>query len=789
MEGHLMPQAAINALAAWLVSAGVNAAIAAFIAKVFVYAAANYLINRAINSKAPKHRGAGLGSGTEINYYDSGASIRIVYGQVRTGGMETIPPLISGQDSAFLHKVITFAGHEIDSYNYVHFDTSTITNAQINAMAFTNSDGMVNTGFYANNAWIRRYRGTSTDSADRMLMGVDSAAFNNSRGRGFAKLAVSLKFHADVYRSVPAITATYQGKRCYDPRLDAAPGASPTNPSYIQWTRNPALCLADYLMATFGGEYPSTDIDWDTVVTAANYCDTLVNIPGAATQARYTCNGVLFATEHFEPNMRAIVDCMLGRIIFRDGKWRMYAGSWQTPSFTIQKSDWVEGGLSIKFEQGRSHRINRMRCWFVDPFRDWQRVESMPRSNATYQTADGNETIDAETEQLMCTNEYEAQRKTEFLLRQSRNQIVVSGRLPPRFQNIALWDTGTIVFDHLGWSSKTFRCAGIDMNPDGSMDVVFSEEQSGDWTDLDAADYNSLSTAALPAANATRPSEPLSFAVTPLSGAISGTLLPPIVRPFGTRYEVIAATNCADASVGTIAWSGDALNMNIPWTNADSMTWWWVRSYANSVYSGYNPSTYGLLAIPARAPDNTLLSRAVPDPDFRSGITVGSYWFAPAAPTDAGSLSRTGGINDGAGCMTIVGSTGIVSVILAPDHRSIPGNVRNAGEHPISPGQRVAWQLGFRRTTALAGSGGQAGFGFAMGIKKTVGAVDYSIGTFGGFIRCDTLTLNEWAYASSSFVVPNSGWDRLETNIAVGPASLSSGTIQIGRYDVIVDGV
>lgn len=593
-----MPQA-IAAIAQYLwLNTALSYATAAFLAKVFVYAASTYLLNRAVIAGIPKARGAGLGSGTEINYYDSGASIRIVYGQVRTGGMETIPPLVSGQDAAFLHKVITFAGHEIDSYNAIHFDTTTITNGQIGAMAFTNSDGLVSSGFYGGHAWLRRYRGTSTDSADRMLMGVDSAAFHNSRGRGFAKLAATFKFNADVYRSLPNITATYQGKRCYDPRLDVSPGADPTNAAYITWTRNPAVCLVDYLMALYGGEYASTDIDWDTVVTAANYCDSAVNIPNAATQARYTCNGVLFATDEFEQNMRALVDCMLGRIIFRDGKWRVFAGSWQTPSFTVQKSDWVEGGLAIRFEQGRSHRFNRMRCWFVDPFRDWQRVEAMPRSNATYKTADGNETIDAETEQLMCTSEYEAQRKTEFLLRQSRNQIIVSGRLPPRFQNVALWDTGTIVFDHLGWASKTFRAVGIDFNTDGSMDCVFTEEQSTDWTDMDAADYNSPSTAALPAINVTLPSEPASLAVTNVNGTLGFQMGRPIVYPLNTRFQIIRSTNSGNASVGTIVYDGTDLSVNL--VQPSSNHWYWARSYVNpSSFSPFQPNTFGVFGSPA----------------------------------------------------------------------------------------------------------------------------------------------------------------------------------------------
>lgn len=498
-----MPQAAVTAIAGYFAITG---AVQLFLVKVFVYVATAYLLNRASKALAPKRRQAGLGTGTEINYFDTGAAVRIVYGQVKTGGMETIPPTTTSKDNSNayedLHKVLTLAGHEVDSYNFTHFDTTTIANADIAAMAYTTSDGMVTSGVYSGHAFIRRYRGTSTDSADRILTRISSTQFGNSRARGIAKAAITLRFNADIYQNTPTITFTYQGKRCYDPRLDSSPGAAPTNPSFIAWTQCPALCLADYLMSDLGGSYPAADIDWDTVVTAANYCDALVNLPNATTQKRYTCNGVLFANEEFTDNVKALADSMLGRVIFRDGKWRIFAGSWQTPTFTVLKEDWISG-LSIRFEQGKKRRFNQMRTWFVDPLREWQRVESNPRVNATFKAADGGETLDAETEQLMCTNEYEAQRKGTFLLRQSRNQITVAGRLPPRFQNMALWDTGSIAFDHLGWTTKTFRVVGIDMNPDGSMDCVFSEEQSGDWTDPDAADYNAPDDSILPTPNPT----------------------------------------------------------------------------------------------------------------------------------------------------------------------------------------------------------------------------------------------------------------------------------------------
>lgn len=671
-----MPQAAVTALAAFFVSAGVGAAAATFFAQLFVYVATSYLLNRVSKALAPKRRSAGLGSGTEVNYYDSGAAVRIAYGQVKTGGMETIPPTTTSKDNsnAFedLHKVLTIAGHEVDSYNFTHFDTTTITNASLGPVAFTTSDGIVNSGPFTNAAFIRHYRGTSTDSADRILINVNSLQFGNSRGRGIAKAAVTLRYSAEVYQAVPLITFTYQGKRCYDPRLDATPGADPTNASFLAWTQCPALCLTDYLMSDLGGSYAAADIDWDTVVTAANYCDALVNLPNATTQKRYTCNGVLFANEEFTDNIKSLVDSMLGRVIFRDGKWRIFAGSWQTPTFTIAKEDWISG-LSIRFEQGKKRRFNRMRTWYVDPVREWQRVESLPRSNATYRTADGAETLDAETEQLLCTNEFEAQRKGEFLLRQSRNQITVTGRLPPRFQNIALWDTGTIVFDHLGWSSKTFRAVGIDMNPDGSMDCAFSEEQSGDWTDLLAAEYNSPSRAPLPAPNATQPTEPPSFSATE---QINGTILfewtRPIVQPAGTEFQIIRSTNSGNAAVGTVVWRGNA--SPVPLVVPTSRHWYWVRSTANSAFSPYQPNTFGLLGVP-RGEAKDPRAGVIADPEFTLSGVDGDFWLN--GDSSVYSISPTIGIGN-LGALVISGVTSAVmwAVPKPPYSRVLEGGVR-----------------------------------------------------------------------------------------------------------------
>jgi hypothetical protein len=658
-----MPQAAIAAVGNFLLAVfgGYSAAATAaayLVATVFVYAATNYLINRALLAlQSNKRSRGGLGSGAEINYYDSGAPIRIVYGTVRTGGMETIPPFATGVNREMLHKVLTLAACEVTSYIAFAFDSTIIPAAAVRPVTFSQSDGLVSSGDYKDHAWIRAYKGTTTDSVDRILMEASSSFYGTSRGRGIAKLAVRFKYNDKVYRNIPQITARYNGKAIYDPRLDVTPGASPTNAAYIAFSSNPALVLCDYLMSITGGEFSATDIDWTTVVTAANYCDGLVNIPGALTEKRYTFNGIVFATDEFTDNLRTIVDAMLGRLIYRDGKWRVYAGSWQTPTFTVLKEDWLKGGLSIKFEQGFKKRFNRMHCWFVDPQRDYQRVECPSRSNPTYVTADGGVTVDAETEQLNCNRSTEAERKAEMLLRQSRNQIIVVGRLPPRFQNIALWDTGTIVFDDLGWASKTFRCMGFDLNPAGEVDVVFCEEQSGDWTDMAAAEYGNPSEFAIPDTNVTTPSEPTSFsAAQQINGTLLFTIGQPIIKPYGTRYQIIRSTNSL-ATVGTVIWEGDATP--VPLVCPTSPHWYFSRCVANSDVSPFQPNTFGLYAFARPEADATNAAGVFSDPGFDYSDQQGVYWLPASGYQGNFALSVTGGLTGGK--VTITSTTDLTA--------------------------------------------------------------------------------------------------------------------------------
>ena len=617
-----MPQA-IAAGAAYIATyAATYTALSYGVAYALAYAAGTYALNAALDKAMgalQRDQAKGAGSGLEISSADAAADGRIIYGRVRVGGIQTIPPACSGDDGDILHQILSLCVHEVDSFESVYFDQDEITNASIGGISGNANDGLVNSSSakYENKAWIRRYAGTASQNVDYILNAAFPSSWpSTSRGRGIAYAALSFKYgNGKTYSGAPAVTLVVKGKKCYDPRLDVSPGANPTNPSYIAWTQCPALIWADFKMSqVYGQKVLSTDIDWDSVVAAADVCDELVDIPGGGTQARYTFNGILFTSNDTTDNEKDIIDAMMGKFAYTDGKHRIFAGAWRAPVYEINKEDW----LSINDLQGtasRGDRFNGVQVFHVDPDRNWQRVESFRRFSDTYKSADGNERIWIPLEQPHCTNKYEAERKGEFMLRQSRNGIMLTGSLPPRFMRLRTWDNVSVYFDEMGWAAKSFTVASCAIDENGSVNVTLIEEQDSDWTDLLDSEYGSPSVSGFPTTNQTKPSAPQNVVITGLPGIVAMDWDIPVTRPIGTRYRVIVANSPNNAAIGTTAWEGEADYANIPMPDPFPK-YFWVQAYVNSYYGPYQPNTTGTLARALPVDDNTFSQRVIADEEF-----------------------------------------------------------------------------------------------------------------------------------------------------------------------------
>ena len=608
-----------SAATAFGVSAGTAATFAVAATNALAYATNMFLLNKATAALEKRGR-TGESRGMEVTVTDSAADGRIIYGRIRVAGVNVIPPWTSGGSGDRLHQVIAHAVHEVDSFEDVYFDQELIPNAAISAVSGGATDGQVTSGKYANAAFIRRYRGTTTQNVDYILSTAFSGSWlSTARGRGIAYTALSYDWgKGKTYSGVPLVTCVIKGKKCYDPRLDTSPGANPTNPAYAAWTANPALCWADYKTSTYGRSVPPSKIDWASVVTAANICAATVSIPGGGTQARYTCNGLLSTGNDTNDNERKLLDAMMGKMAFTNGKWYIFAGAWQSTVATINKEDWLSITAIQTSAPRETGRWNGVRVYYVSPDRNWQRVECYPRENDTYKSSDAGERIWIEMEQPMCINEYEAQRKGEFLLRASRNGIKIAGRLPPKFMYLSTWDTVAVTFDELGWQGKTFRVVASTPNPDSSIEVSLLEEQTGDWTDLAVGEYDAPSTSSVPAANPTTPTSPQNFEISSITGTITASWESPEIVPVGTVYQLFSAPfSLSNPSSKVLEWEGLSFGAVIE-TNISETRYWQVRAISNSYASAYTPRSFGLPVVTNYVPI----------------IVPASDWSVSIAPTD-----------------------------------------------------------------------------------------------------------------------------------------------------------
>lgn len=248
-------------------------------------------------------------------------------------------------------------------------------------------------------------------------------------------------------------------------------------------------------------------------------------------QRRYTCNLELDGAALFEDNLGYLIDASFGRAIDRDGKWRLYAGAWDSPTDPIAQADWI-GPIQIQaVTPRREGRWNGVRTFYYDPLRNWQRVECQARTNAAYKAQDGGERIWQELDRPAIGDESTAQRMGEFTLRQSRNGIKVTGTLPPRFQYLSIWQTVTIDYPDLGWSGKSFRLMGYTLNPDGSVGVSFTEEQASDWIDMASSEFGKPDQHLIPQTNEQAPRTITSLVATPFSEGITFTIGIPKLLP------------------------------------------------------------------------------------------------------------------------------------------------------------------------------------------------------------------------------------------------------------------
>ena len=420
----------------------------------------------ALNALAPKPNipsGSNTANrGIQVSSRAARQDHQIIYGQTRLGGA-IVFDAVSGVNNKVLHRVIAFAGHEIEEFTTFYFNdealTLTTATDDNNATYYkptTATDKQGNTSDRYND-YVRIYQkdgGSGNDTAIQALIqeGVDWTADHKLQGVAYAYFR--LEFEADSFpNGVPEMTCIIKGKKVYDPRTETT-----------AWSDNPALCVRDYLTnSAYGlGEVAST-IDDDKVTIAADVCDYKNYDVNAANPAstktggqRFSCDGAFTTAVTPHDHLMDLLGSMGGVLWYGQGKWRMKAAHFVDPTITFTMDD-LRSNIQIGTRHSRRDNFNTVKGTFRGPDTDYQPTDYAEVTNQAFRDADNGQ-ISTYDLDLPFTDSFDIARRIALItLERNRQQLTVQASFGMRAFQVQVGDVVRLTMPRFGWTNKEFE--------------------------------------------------------------------------------------------------------------------------------------------------------------------------------------------------------------------------------------------------------------------------------------------------------------------------------------------
>jgi len=391
------------------------------------------------NAAASGSASSGEASNRGYSITASGSALdhQIIYGKMRVGGARIFDGTTGG-DNKFLHRVLGFAGHEIEAFDTIYINDEAAT--------IDGSGNVTSPSRYSGHINIYTHLGAADQQADSNLVSAVSGWTAEHRLRGIAYLYCKFGFDADVFpNGLPEITAVIKGKKVYDPRSSAT-----------AWSDNPALCVRDYILSSgYGLGEAAANIDDTSVIAAANICD---QTNTTANTTRYTTNGAF--TTAIQPGefLTNILTSMSGTLWYAQGKWRMKAGAFTASALALDEND-LRSGITVSTRHSRRDNFNEIKGTFKGDESNYQVTDFPPVTNSAFVTADNGQVTVADVELPFTDNSIEARRIARIMLESNRQQLTIRASFGMRALALQVGDTVAISNTRFGWSGKLFQIA------------------------------------------------------------------------------------------------------------------------------------------------------------------------------------------------------------------------------------------------------------------------------------------------------------------------------------------
>lgn len=392
-------------------------------------------LGAALNALTPKPSFSGTNRGYLVTQNGSALDHQVIYGKAKVGGARVFDSTTGGSNK-FLHRVLAFTGHEIESFDEIYINDELVT--------LDGSGNVTSPSRYNGKVRINEHLGATDQAADSDLVSEVDEWTNNHRLRGVAYLYVRLKYDADTFpNGVPEITATLKGKKVYDPRDGST-----------AWSANPALCLRDYLTnTTYGLGEADVNVDDDKVSTAANVCDR-TDTPDGST--RYTCNGAFTTASTPYDNLSSLLTSMGGLLWYAQGEWRMKPAYWTEPALTLDEND-LRGSVTVNTRHSRRDNYNTVKGTFRGSESNWQITDYPEVTNSAFLSADNGQESSIDLALAFTDTSVEARRIANVSLERNRQQLTITASFGMRAFQLQVGDNVKINNSRFGWTDKEFE--------------------------------------------------------------------------------------------------------------------------------------------------------------------------------------------------------------------------------------------------------------------------------------------------------------------------------------------
>lgn len=293
------------------------------------------------------------------------------------------------------------------------------------------------------------------DFADPILMAAPGGVWTPAHKlTGYTYVVITINLLLERFQGgIPSFTARVKGKRVFDPRS-----------GQTVYSRNPALCLADFIRSEAGYRALPEQIEQNALIAAANACDQVVYGSDAWSDTQtygndtrlYVCDGMFRSDQDRDTTRQQLEDAMAGYSLESGGVWRIQAGAWSTPVLALSDADMLSPVQVVQTSNPGTTRYNGARGVYVNQGRNGVGEDITPYVNATFRAADQKDKW-LDLPLSFTASHARAHQLARTLVEQSRGGLIL--QINPKMSAWHLQPGDRIVISNelFGIVNKTFR--------------------------------------------------------------------------------------------------------------------------------------------------------------------------------------------------------------------------------------------------------------------------------------------------------------------------------------------